>query len=285
MNDEQREYLAHIGASDREEILIKRTGWEAINLPTHAHEKFQTIYTLSGTLHIKIGANTYFVPERHLAWIPSRTKHKISSNSRQVALICFYIDLPVEGDQDPKALFYIWGIRPLIGENLKFIASHAPCIRCSTHPDLYRYASSFFNLMPQINPKETFLLRPLIIPNDPRLTPVLNYINRHLSDRLDMELLASRFHLSTRNLSRLFNTSKIRFSSLVNHWRILRAIELMSDRDKTIQEIAYEVGFNTPNNFNRVFKQITGTAPRMYLQRDDDPETDPSHTIAPIESV
>lgn len=285
MNDEQREYLAHIGASDREEILIKRTGWEAINLPTHAHEKFQTIYTLSGTLHIKIGSNTYFVPERHLAWIPSRTKHKISSNSRQVALICFYIDLPVEGDQDPKALFYIWGIRPLIGENLKFIASHAPCIRCSTHPDLYRYASSFFNLMPQINPKETFLLRPLIIPNDPRLAPVLNYINRHLSDRLDMELLASRFHLSTRNLSRLFNTSKIRFSSLVNHWRILRAIELMSDRDKTIQEIAYEVGFNTPNNFNRVFKQITGTSPRMYLQRDDDPETDPSHTIAPIESV
>lgn len=285
MNDEQREYLAHIGASDREEILIKRTGWEAINLPTHAHEKFQIIYTLSGTLHIKIGSNTYFVPERHLAWIPSRTKHKISSNSRQVALICFYIDLPVEGDQDPKALFYIWGIRPLIGENLKFIASHAPCIRCSTHPDLYRYASSFFNLMPQINPKETFLLRPLIIPNDPRLTPVLNYINRHLSDRLDMELLASRFHLSTRNLSRLFNTSKIRFSSLVNHWRILRAIELMSDRDKTIQEIAYEVGFNTPNSFNRVFKQITGTSPRMYLQRDDDPETDPSHTIAPIESV
>lgn len=285
MNDEQREYLAHIGASDREEILIKRTGWEAINLPTHAHEKFQIIYTLSGTLHIKIGSNTYFVPERHLAWIPSRTKHKISSNSRQVALICFYIDLPVEGDQDPKALFYIWGIRPLIGENLKFIASHAPCIRCSTHPDLYRYAFSFFNLMPQINPKETFLLRPLIIPNDPRLTPVLNYINRHLSDRLDMELLASRFHLSTRNLSRLFNTSKIRFSSLVNHWRILRAIELMSDRDKTIQEIAYEVGFNTPNNFNRVFKQITGTSPRMYLQRDDDPEPDPSHTIAPIESV
>lgn len=285
MNDEQREYLAHIGASDREEILIKRTGWEAINLPTHAHEKFQIIYTLSGTLHIKIGSNTYFVPERHLAWIPSRTKHKISSNSRQVALTCFYIDLSVEGDQDPKALFYIWGIRPLIGENLKFIASHAPCIRCSTHPDLYRYASSFFNLMPQINPKETFLLRPLIIPNDPRLTPVLNYINRHLSDRLDMELLASRFHLSTRNLSRLFNTSKIRFSSLVNHWRILRAIELMSDRDKTIQEIAYEVGFNTPNNFNRVFKQITGTSPRMYLQRDDDPETDPSHTIAPIETV
>ena len=285
MNEEQRRYLAHIGESDTEEILIKRTGWEAINLPTHAHEKFQIIYTLSGTLHIKIGSNNYFVPERHLAWIPSRTKHKVSSNSRQVSLTVFYINLPIENEQDPKALFYIWGVRPLIGENLKFIASHAPCIRCSTHPDLYRYASSFFNLMPQINPTEPFLLRPLIIPNDPRLTPILNYINRHLSDRLDMELLASRFNLSTRNLSRLFHTSGIRFSSLVNHWRILRAIELLTDREKIIQEIAYEVGFNTPNNFNRVFKQITGTSPRIYLQRDDDPDTDPVHTAVPIESV
>lgn len=91
MNEEQRRYLAHIGESDTEEILIKRTGWEAINLPTHAHEKFQIIYTLSGTLHIKIGSNNYFVPERHLAWIPSRTKHKVSSNSRQVSLTVFYI--------------------------------------------------------------------------------------------------------------------------------------------------------------------------------------------------
>lgn len=109
MNEEQRRYLAHIGESDTEEILIKRTGWEAINLPTHAHEKFQIIYTLSGALHIKIGSNNYFVPERHLAWIPSRTKHKVSSNSRQVSLTIFYINLPIENEQDPKALFYIWG--------------------------------------------------------------------------------------------------------------------------------------------------------------------------------
>ena len=60
---------------------------------------------------------------------------------------------------------------------------------------------------------------------------------------------------------------------------------LLYTSEKTIQEIAYEVGFNTPNNFNRIFKQITGTSPRVYLQRDDDPDTDPVHTVVPIESV
>ena len=33
---------------------------------------------------------------------------------------------------------------------------------------------------------------------------------------------------------------------------------------KDWQQIAYETGFSTPNNFNRVFKQVTGTSPGLY---------------------
>lgn len=43
-----------------------------------------------------------------------------------------------------------------------------------------------------------------------------------------------------------------------------RAIELFSDGGKTMKQIAYETGFSTPNNFNRVFRQITGTSPSLY---------------------
>ena len=65
---------------------------------------------------------------------------------------------------------------------------------------------------------------------------------------------------------RLFNTSGIHFSSYVNHLRITRAIELLTDGDNTVQEVAYKVGFNTPNNFNRVFKQVTGKSPKTYIK-------------------
>ncbi|MDE6803279.1 MAG: helix-turn-helix domain-containing protein, partial [Muribaculaceae bacterium] len=34
-----------------------------------------------------------------------------------------------------------------------------------------------------------------------------------------------------------------------------------------IQEIAYETGFSTPGNFNRVFKQITGTNPSTFCKK------------------
>lgn len=34
-------------------------------------------------LHVEIGSESYFVPEKHIAWIPQGAEHKLSSNSRQ----------------------------------------------------------------------------------------------------------------------------------------------------------------------------------------------------------
>lgn len=83
MNTEQQEYISLISRSTHDDILIKKIGWEAINFQEHAHEKFQIIYTLSGTLHVETGGVNYFVPEK--------ASHKLSSNSRQVSLIIFIL--------------------------------------------------------------------------------------------------------------------------------------------------------------------------------------------------
>lgn len=264
MNREQREYISFIEQSATNEILIKKTGWEEINLQEHTHQKFQIIYTLSGTLHVETGEANYLVPEKHIAWIPTNTKHKLSSNSRQVSLIIFYICLDIPFD-DGKNRFSIYCTNTMIAENLKFIASKGDIISLKERADLYNFTQSFFTLLPQITKGADFLLKTLVIPNDSRLQPVLNYITEHLHEDLSMKQIATRYHLSIRNLSRLFNESGMHYSSYVNHLRITRAIELLTDGDNTMQEIAYKVGFNTPNNFNRVFKQITGKSPKAYI--------------------
>ena len=122
MNAEQREYIGIINQSAEDVILIKKTGWEEVNLPGHVHGKCQIIYTLAGTLHVEIGSESYFVPEKHIAWIPQGAEHKLSSNSRQVSMVIFYVSLRPEGKDDPKGDFAIYTANRLIGENLKFIA-------------------------------------------------------------------------------------------------------------------------------------------------------------------
>lgn len=265
MNSEQQAYISLINRSRHDEILIKKTGWEEINLQEHAHTKFQIIYTLSGTLHVETGGENYFVPEKHIAWIPENACHKLSSNSRQVSLVIFYINLDIASD-DGKNLFSIYSTNTMMAENLKFIASKGQVIMYNEQADLYNFALSFFNLLPQMALGTDFLLKTLVIPNDSRLHPILDYITEHIHEELKMEQIASKYHLSVRNLSRLFNTSGIHFSSYVNHLRITRAIELLTDGDCTVQEVAYRVGFNTPNNFNRVFKQVTGKSPKTYIK-------------------
>lgn len=264
MNQEQKEYISLINQSKKETVLIKKTGWEEVNLSEHEHQKHQIIYTLSGTLHIQIEESNYFVPEKHIAWIPPGSKHILSSNNRRVSLVIFYLDLSGKTNEHPYRDFSVYSTHNVVAENLRFIASKGPVIQQSEFPDLYDFTLSFFRLLPTINPHMENLLKTKVIPNDERIRPVLEYLIQHAHENLKIEEVAERFGFSVRNLSRLLHDSGIHFNRYLNQQRVTRAIELFTDGKKNIQEVAYEVGFNTPNNFNRVFKQLTGMSPGCY---------------------
>lgn len=268
MNSEQSAYISSIGDSVPEEIFIKKTGWEEVNLSVHSHGKHQIVYTLSGTLHVRIGSDSYFVPEKHIAWIPKGEAHELSSKNRQVSLVIYYIDWGEDASETASTrTFSIYSTNTVISENLRFIASRGPKILHTVSPELYDFTLSFFRLLPSMCLAREVLLKTLVIPDDPRLHPVLDYMMEHLCDNLHIEQVATEFGFSVRNLSRLLHASGIRFPDYMNHQRIVRAIELFSDGGRTMQQVAYEAGFSTPNHFNRVFRQVTGMSPGVFFNR------------------
>ena len=95
----------------------------------------------------------------------------------------------------------------------------------------------------------------------------LDYIKANLNQDLSIEHVAFCFGFSVRNLTRLFTNSGIRFVHYLNYLRIVRAIEILTDNAMNIEQTAYEVGFNSPNSFGRVFKQITGESPSDYIKK------------------
>lgn len=261
MNQDQENTLKSVCELKGETIMIKETGREILDFPFHSHSSLQIIHTVAGTLRIQIDDTAYFVPERHIAWIPGNTPHKLSSNNRQIDLqMIFYPTACFNKDT-----FSVYNTNSFIGENLKFIAGNPQLIKKSEHPELFDYYISFLGLLPTMGLEYRLPLKALIIPEDKRLQEVLEYINQNLSENLDMENVAKRFGMSVRSLSRLFQGSCLRFTEYVNYQRITRAIELIADKDKTMQEIAYDVGFNTPTHFNRIFKQILGSSPSQFI--------------------
>jgi AraC-like DNA-binding protein len=81
----------------------------------------------------------------------------------------------------------------------------------------------------------------------------------------DVKYFASRLHLSPNYLSDLLNKHTGKTTQEHIHLRLVeKAKSLLWDTSKSISEIAYDLGFEHPSHFTKVFKAKTGKAPKEY---------------------
>ncbi|HPC60449.1 MAG TPA: AraC family transcriptional regulator [Verrucomicrobiota bacterium] len=101
-----------------------------------------------------------------------------------------------------------------------------------------------------------------------RVERVIAYINQHLAEPIDRDVLAANAHLSPSAFSRFFKlrTGKS-LPRYLNELRVGRACRLLADEHAKIVDIALQCGFNNLANFNRRFREITGLNPSDYRRR------------------
>lgn len=83
---------------------------------------------------------------------------------------------------------------------------------------------------------------------------------------LKLSDLASRINISAHQLSQLLNDNMGKsFNTYINEFRIEEACKkILSDSNLKIEEIGYEVGFNSKSTFFTTFKKIKNTTPLLY---------------------
>lgn len=91
------------------------------------------------------------------------------------------------------------------------------------------------------------------------------YIQRYHYKKINYSMIAKFMNFSPDYLSRIF---KERFGysivDYINRYKVEQAMNLLSSSDLTIQTIALELGFNEPNYFSKIFKQIIGVTPSDF---------------------
>ena len=89
------------------------------------------------------------------------------------------------------------------------------------------------------------------------------YIDAHYCDNeLSLEMIADHIGISACYFSRCFKTySGYTLTEYINRRRILKAERMLKENTKSITEISMECGYGSLRNFNRVYKEITGTTP------------------------
>ncbi len=100
------------------------------------------------------------------------------------------------------------------------------------------------------------------------ISRALDYISLHYMEPLKIQALAKWCYMSETHFRRMFSLyMKMGPVEYINLVRIQNACDYLRKGDDSIADIAHKCGFSTLSTFNRNFKQITGSSPRVWRKR------------------
>ena len=98
-----------------------------------------------------------------------------------------------------------------------------------------------------------------------RINTVVEYINNHLDEKIDLENLATRSNFSPFHFHRILKAFLGEpIGAYILRVRVETAAKLLRYSKLSIQEIAYQVGYDTPSSLSKSFKLFYGISPRNF---------------------
>lgn len=98
-----------------------------------------------------------------------------------------------------------------------------------------------------------------------KVSDVLNYINNHLADNLNIRQLSEQFGISFFHFHRILKAYLNEpLGSYINRIRLETAIKLIRYSDEPISDIAQRIGYNDCSAFSKAFSKEFGLSPQQY---------------------
>ena len=104
---------------------------------------------------------------------------------------------------------------------------------------------------------------------DPIIYRIRNYISDHYQDpSLSVKTISENVFLSVSYLCTYFkNETGITLNQHITDYRVKKAIQLLTDTNMKIVDVANSVGYRDSNYFAKLFKKQTGYSPKEYKKR------------------
>ena len=99
---------------------------------------------------------------------------------------------------------------------------------------------------------------------------ILRYIDAHYSDpELSVSSIAEEFFYVPSYLTRLFKKyASVNPNKYITQLRMEKAVNLLANRELSIEQISVLVGYKNPFYFSKEFKRQYGVSPSRYFDKD-----------------
>ncbi len=100
---------------------------------------------------------------------------------------------------------------------------------------------------------------------DTKISQGVGYIQEHFTKNISLAEVAELVGISPYYFSKLFKEQLgVTFIDFLTQCRIEEAKKLLAKQNESIKQIAYQVGYQDPNYFSRMFKKVEGISPKEY---------------------
>lgn len=227
------------------------------NFSRHSHPYIELIYYIEGKGNLSVSDVHMSVSLFDTVVYPAKWPHQedlVSERRREI--ICLWVDLPELRLQAPIQLHCHDGS---LGNLFQLLFQEAK--REVPDQQLLEYAMKL--LLTQILRDSSAAKASEVL-----LQRILQYIHTYYAEKITLEMLAALEHISKSYLSRQFKQQTgMTVIAYLNNFRIETAKHLLLTTAKTVNEVSYLVGFESPKYFYRAFKAATGESPAGFRRQ------------------
>lgn len=159
---------------------------------------------------------------------------------------------------------------PLLDESLRMISRRIFNDNFGSDAAIKRLSEIVFIELLRLEVGRQETLSPLFgALKDPKIGRSLEIIHSRANKSWTLNLLASEVAMSrSRFAERFKDLVGMSPMSYLSEWRLQKALALLGDTRKPIQQIAAEVGYKSSSSFTRAFQEKFGIAPKTYRENE-----------------
>lgn len=274
--------------ADNKSIIIKEERLPHFYPHLHRHAEVQLTWIIEGEGTLVAGNAMHNFKKDEIFWIGAKQPHVFKSTAayfESKKKKTRSIDIFFNADMQLSSFFSLPEMRSLkafidqqengfivpsnkvggISKKMLLVSSTSGAEQFIHFIDLLKDLSTLPNVSPLSSASKTANV------NDTegiRIANIYNYVMQNYKDPITLEEVAKIAYMTPQAFCRYFKKhTHNTLVSFVNQVRVNEACKKLVERQNdTIACIAYNTGFNSITNFNRVFKSVVKKSPKEYLE-------------------
>ena len=233
-----------------------------LDCPWHHHDMHQIHYAFEGSFELEDANARHLLPRSLAGWIPAGVTHRDSLHRVRAVSILLAPELTPDAGDRVRIIRVSSLMRAMIAE----------ATRWPIGQPLDDTGRTFFAAFAQLCGEWIRSEAPFTLPTstDPALSAALTVTRQNLADATLAQACRAA-SMSERTLRRRCQKELgMGWDEYRRRARLMAAAEALMEDNRSIAQIAADVGFESQSAFARAFRQLTGETPRAFRARAGD---------------